>query len=164
MFNEDDDVKQFQVALEGMDPQIYGHLLIRACEIRCPRIAKYLIDAKADVTSTECSLNQWTALHFAVSCKDLDTQKLTMPLLAARANIEAQTSEGNTPLMFAWNQPDCLRMLLESKANPMKQNFRGETVFDWVETNSQSDGLIRAALLGPPPTAPPAPVPSVTST
>jgi hypothetical protein len=97
-----------------------------------------LIRAKADVKATDNE--DWTALNFAVVYKNKNPECLDIvkALLAAGANVDAETEDGNTPLMqaaYLAENPEVIHILLLAGADPKKSNLKGKTALDLIEDN-----------------------------
>jgi hypothetical protein len=97
-----------------------------------------LIRAKADVKATDNE--DWTALNFAVVYKHKDPEclEIVKALLAAGADVDAETNYGNSPLMqaaYLAENPEVIHILLLAGADPKNSNLQGKTALDLVEDN-----------------------------
>jgi len=97
-----------------------------------------LIRAKADVKATDNE--DWTALNFAVVYKNKNPEclEIVKALLAAGADVDAETDGGNTPLMqaaYLGENPEVIHVLLLAGADPKISNLEGKTALDLAEDN-----------------------------
>lgn len=172
-----DDVEVFKVSLTDINARDNGDtLLLRAAGVDCWKIAKFLLEAKADASGT--GSRGWTALHHVAHAGPVE---LIKPLIEAKCGIDNQTGLGSTALMFAAQREseavcelldakanvvtaqrelEVVRVLLEAKANTMLKMKYGCTVLDQTAAGSECSNLILLAGLSAPPEAPPAPLPS----
>jgi ankyrin repeat protein len=103
---------------------------------------RILLDAGADPNiadnagKTPLIANAW----------DLEIAKL---LLAHGANVNAQASDGFTPLLNAGTL-ELTRLLLEHGADPFAKTKSGDTALDWAKKMIRKDqaGLLEAAMAG----------------
>ena len=95
-------------------------------------MAKILLDHGAGVDARDPSGN--TALHWAAERGNIAVMKL---LIARKAMVDAADKQGITPLMqaIAHSQPRAVRLLIESGADPHKQDFTGRDAFGWAREN-----------------------------
>jgi len=137
-------------------------------------VVNLLIRAKADVKAKDDE--EWTALNFAVAYKHEDPEclEIVKALLAAGADVDAETNYDDTPLMqaaeFAEN-PEVIHALLLAGADPNKTNLRGKRALDLLEEENPalfltdaSDELQKAMKRGAlPQTKTVAPLPKTTA-
>lgn len=156
--SQSDDVADFQASVIDINARTANGntLLMRAVGENCCKIAKFLLEAKADASATSGGL---TALHRAAFSGRIE---LIKPLLEAKCGIDTRSKLENTALMLAcdWGYSDFVRMLLEAKANTALKNKLGHTALDLSRASSKSRNLLLQAGLPNPPEAPPAPRPA----
>ena len=97
-----------------------------------------LIGAKANVKATDNE--DWTALNFAVVYKNGNPEclEIVKALLAAGADVDAETNDDNTPLMqtaMLGEDPEVIHILLLAGADPQKSNLKGKTALDLIDDN-----------------------------
>jgi ankyrin repeat protein len=99
-------------------------------------LVKLLIAKDADVNKTG-----WTALHYAASGAKKNTIEI---LLEHSAYIDAESPNGSTPLMMAamYGNADCVRLLLESGADPTLKNHLGLTAAEFAKQAGRDDSLM----------------------
>jgi len=105
-------------------------------------LVKLLIAKDADVNKTG-----WAPLHYAAS----RAQKTIIEILLEHsAYIDAESPNGSTPLMMAamYGNADCVRLLLESGADPTLKNQLGLSASEFAQRVSRDDSvaLIDAAV------------------
>lgn len=154
----DDDVKDFEASVTDIKARAANGntLLIHAVERHCWKIAKFLLEAKADASGTGST--GWTALHYVANYGPFE---LIKPAIEAKCGIDIQSELGSTALMFAapWG-PEAVRVLLEAKANTTLKTNGGLTALDQTTAGSESQNLLLQAGLSAPPEAPLAPLPA----
>lgn len=98
-------------------------------------LVKLLIAKDADVNKTG-----WTPLHYAASGAKKNIIEI---LLENSAYIDAESPNGSTPLMLAamYGNADCVRLLLESGADPTLKNHLGLNAADFAKRVSRDDSL-----------------------
>ena len=110
-----------------------------------PEVVRMLIEAGADVNSRVAKSyagNNWTVLMYAASN---NSQEVVEILIANKAEIDAQSTNGFTALMAAAkynNRPKVITSLLDAGANPNLTNVNMKTAFDFLKENealSQTD-------------------------
>ena len=84
-------------------------------------VLKYL-ESGEDVTILD-EINQWTALHVAIACDDIDTAKT---LLKFRADVQATDVDKAPPIIYC-RSPEVLALLLSAgaKINSVNRNHAG---------------------------------------
>jgi len=110
--------------------------LMQAARYNSFAAVNLLIRAKADVKAKDNE--QWTALNFAVVYKNEDPEclEIVKALLAAGADVDAETDVDNTPLMAAASlaeNPEVIHILLLAGADPKKTNLKGYTALELLE-------------------------------
>lgn len=96
-------------------------------------IAQLLIDRGAEVNRAG-----WTPLHYAASRGHIAMMRL---LLDKSAYIDAESPNGNTPLMMAAyysKSPLAVKLLLEEGADPTLTNKNGNTALDLAQSAQQT--------------------------
>ncbi|KAH0433220.1 hypothetical protein CcaCcLH18_05962 [Colletotrichum camelliae] len=79
----------------------------------------------------------WTPLHYAAHYEPPGSIKMASALLEAGANVHARVqnhigSRGETPITFAFNNPDMVKILLEHGSETIVQtNLNWETPLSW---------------------------------
>ncbi|KAF5497918.1 Ankyrin-3 [Colletotrichum siamense] len=79
----------------------------------------------------------WTPLHYAAHYEPPGSIKMASALLKAGANVHARVQNhlrprGETPIIFAFNNPDMIRILLEHGCDTIVQtNLNWETPLSW---------------------------------
>jgi ankyrin repeat protein len=98
-------------------------------------LVKLLIAKDADVNKTG-----WTPLHYAASGAKMNIIEI---LLEHSAYIDAESPNGSTPLMLAamYGNADCVRLLLESGADPTLKNHLGLNAADFAKRVGRNDSL-----------------------
>ena len=91
-------------------------LLIRASQGNTERV-KLLLSNGADVNTTDVLSN--TALFYAIDCDKIEEYEIIKLLLEQGANINAQATNGFTPLIKATKKGDfrAVKMLLNANAD-----------------------------------------------
>jgi len=99
------------------------------------QLVKWLIAKDADVNKTG-----WTPLHYAASGAKT---KIIEILLEHSAYIDAESPNGSTPLMMAamYANADCVRLLLDSGADPTLKNQLGLSAADFANQAGRDDSL-----------------------
>ena len=102
-------------------------------------VVNLLIRANADVKAKDNE--EWTALNFAVVYKNEDPEclEIVKALLAAGADVDAETDFDNTPLMAAASlaeDPEVIQILLLAGADPNQTNLRGKTALDLLKEDN----------------------------
>jgi len=99
-------------------------------------LVKLLIAKDADVNKTG-----WTPLHYAASGAKKNTIEI---LLEHSAYIDAESPNGSTPLMMAamYGNADCVRLLLESGADPTLKNHLGLSAAEFAKQAGRDDSLV----------------------
>ena len=92
-------------------------------------MAQLLLDHGAHIDARDSFGN--IALHWAAERGSLDVMRL---LIAKKTNVDFQNRQGITPIMVAAEhaQPASVRLLLESGADPRKQDYTGRDAFGWA--------------------------------
>jgi ankyrin repeat protein len=92
-------------------------------------MAKELLEHGAHVDARDPVGN--TALHWAAERSSMTVMHY---LLAHKAAVDATNRRGETPLMVAagQDQPAAVRLLLDSGADPKKQDFTGRDALGWA--------------------------------
>jgi uncharacterized protein len=98
-------------------------------------LVNQLIAKEADVNKTG-----WTPLHYAASGA---RRPILLILLEHSAYIDAESPNGSTPLMMAamYGDVECVKLLLESGADPTLQNQQGLSASDFARRVSQMESL-----------------------
>jgi len=112
--------------------------LMQAARYNSFAAVNLLIRANADVKAKDNE--EWTALNFAVVYKNKNPEclEIVKALLAAGADVDAETDYDNTPLMQAASlaeNPEVIHILLLAGADPKNSNLQGKTALDLVEDN-----------------------------
>lgn len=117
------------------------HHACNSSQIEC---AKLLIDHGADVNELTadfdgCETHDRTSLHLACDNPPSEgTQDCIRLLIKHGAYIDARDARGKTPLHYAYDKPQLLKILLEMGANPTIKDRRGHTVLDLIQKNITS--------------------------
>jgi hypothetical protein len=126
---------------EGADPNVadldYGFLFIRAANQMPINIVRLLVEYGADVTRTDAG-PYCTALHAAVLGNRLETVQY---LIEVGAHIDAETSDGETPLHLALTTPHAYSIakhLLEAGADVCGISLRTVVTASKVDSRERS--------------------------
>lgn len=108
-----------------------------ACELciaaKCPRLAELLLEHGANPNQSHPKLPLVKPLFLTLShCKDVHPEFVRM-LVKHGAEVNAQTKEGQTPLMVSVMNADITRVLLECGADPSFHDQDGETALDYAQ-------------------------------
>lgn len=108
-----------------------------ACELciaaKCPRLAELLLEHGANPNQPHPKLPLVKPLFLTLShCKDAHPEFVRM-LVKHGAEVNAQTKEGQTPLMVSVMNADITKVLLECGADPSLQDQDGETALNYAQ-------------------------------
>lgn len=108
-----------------------------ACELciaaKYPRLAELLLEHGVNPNQPHPKLPLVTPLFLTLShCKDAHPD-FVRALVKHGAEINAQTKEGQTPLMVSVMNADITKVLLECGADPLLQDQDGETALDYAQ-------------------------------
>lgn len=122
------EVIKYLLTLDGVDEELDFEGLFSACSVGHLEVVEHFVTKNPHLLH-ETDEDGETLLHVACSGGSLDMVKL---LIAAGANIEAQTAAGTTPLLSACfcNNFDIVQYLVEQGASIHVCDARGRTPYD----------------------------------
>jgi ankyrin repeat protein len=111
-------------------------------DVNLKEVVRILVDAGADPNIAD---NKGKTPLIANS-RDLEIAQM---LIAHGANVNAQASDGFTPLLNA-GTVELTRLLLEHGADPFAKTEQGKTALDWAKQMNRKDqaALLEAAMAG----------------
>lgn len=103
----------------------------------CEEIIRALVAAGAQVDAVDH--HGWTPMHLAAD-GDWANPTAIRTLLELGASVDPSAKEGLTPLMLAAAEGavDCIRLLCEAGADPLKKNDHGRTACDIAAVNLET--------------------------
>ena len=106
----------------------YGH----------PEILQLLLAAGSEIDAQTFGL---TALHFAATNLKEESEDIARILIAAGANLDLQTDEGETALMWTakFHAVEIMKMLIDGGANLEIRNANNVTVLEFAQCVSDED-------------------------
>lgn len=131
---------------DGQSPNVCNHLgytpLMSAARSYQVEIVRLLLERGAD--SSASAKDGWTSLHSAVgeaASVPEDQEKCVVLLIEAKANIDAITDTGITPLMnAAWfGCIGAVRLLVEQGANVKAKDNQNRTAYDMAIARKHSE-------------------------
>lgn len=97
---------------------------------------KKLLEYINEVKDPNAKIDFYGDSTLLMAACDLDKPDIVQTLIMRGADVEAKDREGNTALHRGIKSFDCVKILLENKANPNQPNNLGTTPLIYASTNS----------------------------